>query len=199
MFPASAALLKPMESLGLSLEIVLDSLADGTVVVDRAARVLHANRPARELLAAVRPGFAGCGVLRFAHPRTQAAFERALVEPGEFLVCSPEGDVVARASLRPLTRNPLRADIGALLLCLRSQPRRVRVCPDSLQALYGLTPAEARVAAGVAGAGSIRELASRLDLSENTVKSHLKRVFRKCAVQSVAELSALVATGPRRP
>jgi DNA-binding CsgD family transcriptional regulator len=187
-----------MESLGLSLEIVLDSLADGTVVVDRAARVLHANRPARELLAAARPGSSGGGLLRFSHPRTQAAFERALAEPGEFLVYAPDGDVVARASLRPLTRNSHRMDTSALLLCLRSQPRRARVCAASLQALYGLTPAEARVAAGVVGSGSIRELASRLDLSENTVKSHLKRVFRKCEVQSVAELSALVATGPRR-
>lgn len=197
MLPAPAALLKPMESLGLSLEIVLDSLADGTVVIDRNARVLHANRPARELLAVVRPGFPGCGVLRFAHPRTQAAFERALVQPAEFLVSDPHGDVVARASLRPLTRNPLRADASAWLLCLRNQPRRVRVCATSLQSLYGLTQAESRVAASVPGVASIRELASRLDLSENTIKSHLKRVFRKCAVQSVAELSALVATGPR--
>ncbi len=197
MLPASAALLKPMETLGLSLEIVLDSLADGTIVIDRNARVLHANRPARELLAVVRPGTPGCGLLRFAHPRTQAAFERSLVQPAEFLVCDPEGDVVARASLRPLSRNPLRADTGAWLLCLRSQPRRARVCAASLQSLYGLTQAESRVAASVPGAGSIRELASRLDLSENTIKTHLKRVFRKCAVQSVAELSALVVTGPR--
>jgi len=186
-----------MESLGLSLEIVLDTLADGTIVIDRQARVLHANRPARELLAAVRPGFPGCGVLRFDHPRTQAAFERALLQPAEFLVCDPDGEVVARASLRPLTRNPLRAETGAWLLCLRSQPRRARVCAASLQSLYGLTQAESRVAASVIVVGSVRELAARLDLSENTIKTHLKRVFRKCAVQSVAELSALVATGPR--
>jgi DNA-binding CsgD family transcriptional regulator len=186
-----------MESLGLSLEIVLDSLADGTIVIDRDARVLHANRPARELLAVVRPGSPCCGVLRFAHPRTQAAFERALVQPGEFLVCDAAGEVVARASLRPLARNPLRAATGAWLVCLRGQPRRSRVCPVSLQSLYGLTQAESRVAANLPGAGSIRELAARLDLSENTIKSHLKRVFRKCAVQSAAELSALVATGPR--
>lgn len=189
-----------MEALGLSLEIVLDSLPDGTVVVDRGARVLHANRPARELLARARQGAQGCGRLQFPHLATQAAFERALRQPGEFLVHAPDGEVVARASVQALTRNPLRPEGEVtLLLCLRGLPRRTRVHAESLRGLYGLTPAEARVAAGLVGSTSLRDLASRLDLSENTVKSHLKRVFRKCDVQSAAELSALVATGSRSP
>jgi DNA-binding CsgD family transcriptional regulator len=189
-----------MEVLGLSLEIVLDSLPDGTVVVDRDARVLHANRPARELLARARHGAQGSGRLQFPHAATQAAFERALRQPGEFLVHAPDGEVVARASVQALSRNPLRPEgEGTLLLCLRSLPRRTRVHADSLRGLYGLTPAEARVAAGLVGSSSLRELAYQLELSENTVKSHLKRVFRKCDVQSTVELSALVATGPRTP
>lgn len=187
-----------METLGLSLEIVLDSLPDGTVVLDRSGRVLHANRPARELLARACGGTLGSARLAFPHRTTHGAFERALRQAGEFLVHARDGEVVARATLQPLTRNPQRPEgEGALLLCLRSLPRCTRVSADSLRGLYGLTPAEARVAAGIVGAATLRELATRLALSENTVKSHLKRVFRKCDVQSATELSALVATGPR--
>jgi DNA-binding CsgD family transcriptional regulator len=43
----------------------------------------------------------------------------------------------------------------------------------------------------------VPELAERLELSRNTVKTHLRRVFRKCEVSSLAQLAALVATGPR--
>ena len=45
---------------------------------------------------------------------------------------------------------------------------------------------------------SLSEIARRTSLSRNTVKTHLKRVFRKCEVSSFAQLAALVATGPRR-
>jgi DNA-binding CsgD family transcriptional regulator len=203
-----------MEALGLSLEIVLDSISDGTIVVDDRARLLHANRPARELLSDVRNGAVGSGRLAFAHPSTQASFERALARchsraedlshaqrASEFLVLDAEGTVIARAALRPLQRNRFQHGGGAAasLLCLHGQPHGTRVRTDSLRGLYGLTEAEARVAAQVVTAGSLREVASRLEISANTVKSHLKRIFLKCEVASLAQLSALVATAPRMP
>lgn len=202
-----------MEALGLSLEIVLDSITDGTVVIDPRARLLHANRPARELLAMACSGAAGAGRLAFVHHSTQAAFDRALARshsPAEdlsqaqresqFLVLGADGAVIARATLRPLVRNRFQhGGIGASLLCLHGQPHGKRVRTDSLRGLYGLTEAEARVAAQVVTAGSLREVASRLEISANTVKSHLKRIFLKCEVASLAQLSALVATAPRLP
>lgn len=202
-----------MEALGLSLEIVLDSISDGTVVVDDRARLLHANRPARELLSDARSGAVGTGRLAFAHPSTQAAFERALARchsraedlsheqrASEFLVMDADGSVIARAALRPLQRNRFQhGGAAASLLCLHGQPHGTRVRTDSLRGLYGLTEAEARVAAQVVTAGSLREVAARLEISANTVKSHLKRIFLKCEVASLAQLSALVATAPRMP
>lgn len=202
-----------MEALGLSLEIVLDSISDGTVVVDDRARLLHANRPARELLSEARSGAVGAGRLAFAHPSTQAAFERALARchspaedlspeqrASEFLVLDSEGAVIARAALRPLQRNRFQhGGASVSLLCLHGQPHGTRVHTDALRGLYGLTEAEARVAAQVVTAASLRDVASRLEISSNTVKSHLKRIFLKCEVASLAQLSALVATAPRLP
>jgi DNA-binding CsgD family transcriptional regulator len=200
---AAAAVAQP------ELEFVLDLISDGMIVIDQQARVLHANRPARELLDRVREATSASGELSFTHRHTQFAFERALAQSGpercdetgtarQFLVRDPAGAIVARASVEPLQRrrsNP--ATVSAHLVSLHGQPGTATVSADSLSALYGLTAAEARVAAGALAARSILDLARRLALSPNTVKTHLKGVFRKCEVGSFAQLAALVATGPR--
>lgn len=200
---AAAAVAQP------ELEFVLDRISDGMIVIDQQARVLHANRPARELLDRVREATSASGELSFTHRHTQFAFERALAQSGpercdesgaarQFLVRDPAGAIVARASVEPLQRRRSdQAVVSAHLVSLHGQPGTAAVSVDSLSALYGLTAAEARVAAGALAARSILDLARRLALSPNTVKTHLKGVFRKCEVSSFAQLAALVATGPR--
>ena len=61
-----------------------------------------------------------------------------------------------------------------------------------IAASFGVTPAEARVAALVATAAPTREIADRLGLSENTVKTHLKAVFLKTGARNRADLMRLM-------
>jgi DNA-binding CsgD family transcriptional regulator len=194
------------------LEMVLDRLSEGTVVIDAAAQVLHANRRARELLALVRDMEEPSGLLSFADPRTRRAFQRALgrhEDDGDgdgdgdalargFLVRDRAGTTVARAWLQSLQRHGADHDLPPrFLVSLHRLPQHAQVSAETLQHLYGLTPSEARVAAHVVAATSVHELAAQLALSRNTVKTHLRRAFRKCEVNSLAQLTALVATGPR--
>lgn len=189
------------------LEIVLDRMADGMVVVDARARIVHANRRAREVLAGTSPQRAAAGTLAFADARSQDALERALATTSEFvdedqcrrtfLVRDARGVTVARAAVEPLQRRSAEAAAPErFLVTLHQLPHEARVSTDALRALYGLTASEARVAAHVVGAGSLTEIADRLELSRNTVKTHLRRTFRKCEVKSLAQLTALIATGP---
>ncbi len=191
------------------LEFVLDRITDGMIVIDQRARVLHANRPARELLDRVRDASSASGALSFTHRHTQFAFERALAQSApddadeetsarQFLVRDPTGSTVARASVEPLQRR--RSDpalVSTHLVSLHRQPDFAEISAESLSAFYGLTSSEARVAAAAIAARSVNDLADRVGLSRNTVKTHLKSVFRKCEVGSFAQLAALVATGPR--
>ncbi len=190
------------------LERVLDRLAEGTVVIDGAAQLLHANRRARELLALVRDMREPSGLLSFADARTQRTFQQALGrdaadEDGPaaargFLVRDRHGATVARAWLEPLQRRGNGDDAPArFLVTLHHLPKDAQVAAETLESLYGLTPCEARVAAHVVAAASVQELSEQLGLSRNTVKTHLRRAFRKCEVGSLAQLAALVATGPR--
>jgi DNA-binding CsgD family transcriptional regulator len=192
------------------LEMVLDRLSEGTVVIDAAAQVLHANRRARELLALVRDMAEPSGLLSFADHRTRREFHRALgrgdvdvdgdtdAPARGFLVRDRAGATVARAWLESLQRHAVDHDLAPrFLVSLHRLPQHAQVCAETLRHLYGLTPSEARVAAHVVAAASVQELSDQLALSRNTVKTHLRRAFRKCEVNSLAQLTALVATGPR--
>lgn len=62
-----------------------------------------------------------------------------------------------------------------------------------LQAAFDLTPAEARIAAAIASGQSPAMAAHRLDLSTNTVRSHLARIFDKTGTRSQHALTRLLA------
>jgi DNA-binding CsgD family transcriptional regulator len=53
-----------------------------------------------------------------------------------------------------------------------------------------ITPAEKRVLELIAQGKSIKMIADKLNISENTVKHHRSSMFRKCEVNNMAELTA---------
>jgi DNA-binding CsgD family transcriptional regulator len=64
---------------------------------------------------------------------------------------------------------------------------------DIIAALFDLTPAEARVARGIAQGLSPAEIAKDLNQSYETVRSHLKRVFGKTSTKRQNELTLLIS------
>jgi DNA-binding CsgD family transcriptional regulator len=64
--------------------------------------------------------------------------------------------------------------------------------PAILQALFDLTPAEARVSALLAEGVSVQAIAARLSIQTNSVRAQLKSVFAKTGVRRQAELVSLL-------
>ena len=84
-------------------------------------------------------------------------------------------------------------------------PARQRLTPNDpanrpgvplawLMDAYGLTPAEARVALAASSGLTIPEVARQLNLSPNTIKTHLRKVFAKTGTNRQMELARLVAS-----
>jgi DNA-binding CsgD family transcriptional regulator len=65
--------------------------------------------------------------------------------------------------------------------------------PQLLQALFDLTPAEARLASQLTVGSSVDQIALSNGLSLNTIRTHLKSVFAKTGVQRQAELVSLLS------
>jgi DNA-binding CsgD family transcriptional regulator len=64
--------------------------------------------------------------------------------------------------------------------------------PEVLQALFDLTPAEARTANMITAGRSIEQIALTSGIAQNTIRAHLKSVFLKTGVQRQAELVSLL-------
>ena len=65
-----------------------------------------------------------------------------------------------------------------------------------LTRLYGLTPAEARLAAALVAGQSLVDFATEAEITANTARWTLKQVFAKTDTHRQAELVRRLLTGP---
>lgn len=193
---------------------LLDALDIGIVLVDEAGAARCANRAADDILV-------GGDGLRLRGPALQAAdhasttqLQRLIAEtagggPGAAIPLprrgSPDPLVILACPLRGAMRERLAgASPGrqTVALFIKDPARRGADGPeDAVVRFYGLTVAEARVAAKLASGLGIAGTAARLDLSENTVKMHAKRIYEKLGVASQVTLAQLFhrLAAPVRP
>src|SRR5262249_50736550 len=74
--------------------------------------------------------------------------------------------------------------------------RRAAVHPSTVEILgrhYQLTPTELRVVFAMMEIGGVQQVAQVVGISDNTVKTHLRRVFAKTGTNRQADLVKLVA------
>jgi DNA-binding CsgD family transcriptional regulator len=66
--------------------------------------------------------------------------------------------------------------------------------PEAMASQFNLTPAELRVLFAIIEIGGVPEVAPVLGISDQTVKSHLHRIYDKTATKRQADLVKLVAS-----
>lgn len=72
---------------------------------------------------------------------------------------------------------------------LVSNPERPVVLPPlALRKLYGITPAESRVLEGIISGSTVTELAQRLQVTANTIRAHLKHIYKVTRTKNQADL-----------
>lgn len=184
--------------------IILDRLDRGVMLLDPQGRIVDANSHALHVIRNCNGIRLRAGRLAFTDPELDERMQQAI------------------AGQAPVQRSG-RAVLAARLRCKGSDPYRIVVRPvppdaderkvaffallyapngmhgisiDVLRQMYGLTPAQSAVASSLFAGRSVEETANALDLSLNTVRTHLKQVFTKCEVNSQAELLHLLAMGP---
>jgi DNA-binding CsgD family transcriptional regulator len=101
-----------------------------------------------------------------------------------------------RVVVTPVPRDADERDVAFVALIYAPDEQR-DISTDVLRELYALTPAQAQVARSLFAGRSVEESAAALNLSLNTVRTHLKQIFTRCEVQSQAELLHLLAQGPQ--
>ncbi|KQX26332.1 hypothetical protein ASD39_03720 [Sphingomonas sp. Root50] len=135
--------------------------------------------------------------LKFSDARSDKRFGEALAR----LLANHEGSSIAidlgnqRVAMHLLPVRGSAKDIfssAAGLLVLSDVADGRLPQQDLLQALFDLTPSEARIAREIAQGGGVTAVAMAIGLSRETVRSHLKAIFEKTNTRRQSELTKLL-------
>jgi DNA-binding CsgD family transcriptional regulator len=114
-----------------------------------------------------------------------------------------KGTIERRARLRPAARATLGQalgifeHLGAPLWAEKASRELSKVAVGTPAG--GLTETERRVADLIARGRTNREIAAAMFVTQNTVQTHLRHIFRKLGVRSRTELAARVLSHPQAP
>lgn len=184
---------------------LVDMLDYGLIVADEQGRVEFANRHASETLASWRnlpdrPMLQRGGSLSCGDPGLHQRLRAALRACTSAMPVADSFAISAAGSPWCCVVTPLRPESGlnrasgmprALILLFELEPR-TRLPEHLLRRLFGLTPAEARVALAISNGKSVKRLAAESHVGVATVRTQLHQVFVKSGLRRQAELSALV-------
>jgi PAS domain S-box-containing protein len=166
-------------------------------VIQHDRRVLRLN-PGFEKIRSLFIAFAD--KMEFSNKTAQRHFVQALanlkainthnVRP-HFSIAATNGQPAASVRLLPVGGT---ANSSLVVVMLKLVGSIEVASVDALREAFGLTPAEAKVAAHCAAGLPAWQVAERLGTSKETVRNQLKRIFRKMGVSSQSQLVSLLST-----
>ncbi len=183
-------------------DAALDAWSTGVVALDPKGRVLWHNTAARswfgpDRLFIVRAGrLLGVGA---GAARLQRALADGMVQPTHWTARPRVAGWFGKADrvALTLTRAPEAGGSPPHLLLL-GQPLRTAnsVSAQALRAWFGLTPAQARIAALLARGLDAKSVAEACGVSMPTVRTQIRQILDRCDARSLQDLQRLLARLP---
>jgi len=180
------------------LERIMNRLPLGAAIIDARCNAISMNHTIISLLQ-------GSELLKLTDGRLVSVPSNALEQAVVKVLSGEVSEVVVRLSDEEASLS-LWISRGAVPTNSDALPNRLMVfvasrtthalSEEGLTALFGLTPAEARVTQKFALGCTVEESAEMLGLSRHTVKTHLSRVFSKTGVKRQAELMQTIYASP---
>jgi DNA-binding CsgD family transcriptional regulator len=181
---------------------VLDHLSAGVVLLDHKLNVLFANKAFRAMAnggaLVLRGRTLSSSLPPFARKFDRMTRSALLGAPGGTMAIPHPNDgrlitiLVTSVPSHGGFANPHLRDSAAILFMF--DPAWPSALPPAwLMDAYRLTMAEALVALQASLGRAVSDIGIRLDISPNTVKTHLRSIFAKTGVHGQAELVGLIA------
>lgn len=175
----------------------LDRLGAATFTCDGSGRVLSVSREAEALLAAEVAQLCGGRLHLPGLPGLARAIARATLPAGAW-PCATGSDMTApglSVRVAPWTGGESYGAGPPLALVILRRVGPGSADQSALARRFGLTAAEARLAAGLASGEDLPAAALRLGIRLTTARTHLQRIFDKTGVRSQVSLVALLRPG----
>ena len=177
----------------------LDLIPTGVAVLDERQRVKHLNASAEAILRMKDGVTIEEGAVRLASSgdnRRLAALLNEAQSPQVGNHAQPAVLLAPRPSGRPpysIVVAPLGPghESGSVALLITDSATTITT-EATVRSLYGLTPAESRVAVALLSGRNLDEIAGAFDVSIATVRTHLQRIFSKTGTRRQSELIRLL-------
>lgn len=185
---------------------ILDSMSVGAVIADQSGQVRFANAAAEEILAE------NDGLARrdnriqaarsfetnslAAALRDAAAEDRGERHDGALLIARPSGKRPYAVAVMPLAAKSGATKVPRALMFVSDLAHRNNELAPRLSQLFGLSKAEARVAAGIAEGRRLTDIAHEFDVRMPTVRTQLRAVLKKVGASRQADLVRIVLALP---
>jgi len=193
-----------LKSRSESFEDALEILPTGVVFFDCRAGIVIMNRNAKTM-AAEKDGLVmarnGLQAERQAESdlltkviREACTLSRSEETPaGGTVLVSRRARPPLQVLISPIRNSPISAPRSLAAVAFIADPLRPqRPTHEALRGLYGLTPAECRVALLLGDGHAPRQIANMIGVTENTVRSQIKSIFSKTGVKRQGELIRLL-------
>ncbi len=192
--------LEGYQALSLQQQQILDQITTGVIVVDDMGRFYCANRAAEEIVRGDNGLRLASNTLTARDPRVSRKLAElvdatAAGGPGGSIAvpraAPPDPLLVLACPLRGTIRDTMSAPGKArqtVALFVKDPLRAFSALDSVLAPLFRLTQAEVRVALALGRGENVSAAAARLGVSQNTVKTHAKRIYEKMDVSNHAEL-----------
>jgi DNA-binding CsgD family transcriptional regulator len=170
-----------------NLSTVLDCIRMPLLMLDGAMHVLVANTLAKPLIQTCHGNgpqqgqmcLTGVPVERFAALVRRACGQLGPVAAGSLQLVAPDGQPGMQLVVLPIAANPAEAKSASALVIICGQQLQQDSADQLLQHIYGLTPAEARLALLILHGKAPNVAAAQLQVSVATVRSQLSAVLKK--------------------
>lgn len=184
-----------------------DHVPRNVIIVDPQLCVAFANSGARHLLAASdglglrddqRLTASSARQEKKIRDAIEKVFARERRQTEVLLIPRPSGQRPLEMLISPFASHQLRSiSREPLALLFVSDPEQTLEPAEAvLRRMYGLTPAEARMAALLADGNDLAEACDVLGIQASTGRTHLKRIFAKTETNRQGELLRLIINGP---
>ena len=188
------------------LEAALDILPTGLIFLGTKGEVVLMNRSAfafvaeRDGLLATRDG------LRAERLAEASLLEKTILQAastssgkgnsaGGTVMISRRSRPPLRIQISPIRNAVIQTSQSIAAVAFVNDPSRAnRPTQEVLRLLYGLTPAECRVALLLGDGHAPRRIATMVGVTDNTVRSQIKSIFSKTGVRRQGELIRLLLT-----
>ena len=192
--------------------LVLDAMPLGVILVNSSSRVLLTNRAAEEILS-MADGLVrdADSYLRTATPTESERLRHVINDVSGVAAGAMERPVgvmrldrsksvaswlLAVIPVRARRRSDTVSEIAALFITETTGAEPTGIPSQSLERLFSLTPAEARLLIALVDGLGLDEIAKLFEVSKNMLRNQLNQIFRKTGANKQSELVRMVLSSP---